>query len=93
MPADRIAVVHERFTEIAGSEHVVEQLALHWPAAEVFAPIARPSGVPAGISRAPHTSSLDHIYNALGQRSYAPVLPMMPLPFGACRSAVSMQSS
>ncbi|OZF28260.1 glycosyl transferase family 1 [Rhodococcus sp. 14-2496-1d] len=81
MPADRIAVVHERFTEIAGSEHVIEQLALHWPAAEVFAPISRPSGVPAGISREPHTTGLNRVYNALGQRSYAPVLPLMPLAF------------
>ena len=27
----RVAIVHERFTEVAGSEHVVEQLAAQWP--------------------------------------------------------------
>lgn len=81
MPADKIALVHERFTEIAGSEHVMEQLAIHWPNADVFAPISRPEGVPPGIARPPQTSWLNGIYNAIGQRSYAPVLPMMPLAF------------
>lgn len=81
MPTERIALVHERFTEIAGSEHVVEQLAIHWPNAEVFAPIARPEGVPAGITHPPHTTWLNNVYNAIGQRSYAPVLPMMPFAF------------
>lgn len=42
----RIAIVHERFTEIAGSEHVVEQLALQWPKAVVFAALWRPEGTP-----------------------------------------------
>lgn len=78
---DRIKIVHERFTEIAGSEHVVEQLAIHWPTAEVYAPIARPEGIPAGLSRPPHTTRLETIYNAIGQRSYAPVLPLVPLAF------------
>ncbi|WP_072802552.1 glycosyltransferase [Rhodococcoides yunnanense] len=85
MPDDRLALVHERFTEIAGSEHVMEQLAIHWPSAEVFAPIARPEGVPAGLSRPPHTTWLNGVYNAIGQRSYAPVLPMVPLAFRRMR--------
>lgn len=81
MPADRLALVHERFTEIAGSEHVMEQLAIHWPNAEVFAPIARDQGIPAGFSKPPHTTRLNSIYNAIGQRSYAPILPLVPLAF------------
>jgi hypothetical protein len=81
VPTDKIALVHERFTEIAGSEHVMEQLALHWPNADVFAPIARPEGIPPGLSAPPHTTFLNNIYNAIGQRSYAPVLPLMPVAF------------
>jgi glycosyltransferase involved in cell wall biosynthesis len=78
---DKIAIVHERFTEIAGSEHVVEQLALQWPGARVYAPIARPEGTPAGLTTPPNTTWLNSIYNGIGQRSYAPVLPLMPTAF------------
>ena len=77
----RIAIVHERFTEIAGSEHVVEQLALQWPKAVVFAALWRPEGTPPGISRAPHTTWLDCCYRLLGQRSYAPLSPFLPSAF------------
>lgn len=81
MPDSRLALVHERFTEVAGSEHVMEQLAIHWPNSDVFAPIARPEGVPTGITKPPNTTWLNGVYNAMGQRSYAPVLPMVPLAF------------
>ncbi|WP_288815222.1 glycosyltransferase [Gordonia hongkongensis] len=81
MPGDRVAVVHERLTEIAGSEHVVEQLAATWPRVEVHAPISRTEGVPAGLAEPPITSSLNRAYRLLGERSYAPLLPLMPLAF------------
>ncbi|GAA1461152.1 glycosyltransferase [Williamsia maris] len=81
MPAERIAIVHERLTEIAGSEHVIEQLALEWPSSTVHAPIARAQGIPAGLPRPPQTTWLDRGYHALGERSYAPLLPLMPLAF------------
>lgn len=81
MPPDRIALVHERFTEVAGSEEVVKALALEWQHADVHAPIARPSGVPGGMPGTPITGWLNHFYNALGQRSYAPLLPLMPTAF------------
>lgn len=81
MSATRIAIVHERFTEIAGSEHVVEQLALQWPAAPVFAALATPDGVPAGLSSPPHATWLNTGYRLLRQRSYAPLLPLMPSAF------------
>ncbi|MFC7446466.1 glycosyltransferase [Rhodococcus daqingensis] len=77
----RIAIVHERLTEIAGSEHVVEQLSVQWPDAEVHATIARPEGIPAGLSGAPRTTWLDAGYRLLGRRSYAPLMPLMPLAF------------
>ncbi len=81
MPGDHIAVVHERLTEIAGSEHVVEQLAATWPKVEVHAPIARAEGIPAGLADPPITTPLNRGYRLLGERSYAPLLPLMPWAF------------
>lgn len=81
MPPDRIALVHERFTEVAGSEEVVKALNLEWPHADVHAPVARPSGVPGGMPGVPVTGWLNRFYDALGQRSYAPLLPLMPAAF------------
>ncbi|AYF73743.1 glycosyltransferase family 4 protein [Nocardia yunnanensis] len=40
MPASRIALVHERFTEYGGSEAVVAEFMKTWPGAPVFAPLA-----------------------------------------------------
>lgn len=78
----RVALVHERFTEVAGSENVVEQLALEWPDAQVYATISRPEGVPDGIARPPHTDQLcELLYRLVRQRSYAPVLPFFPRAF------------
>src|SRR3954465_10874915 len=81
MPDRRIAIVHERFTEVAGSEYVVEQLACQWPDAEVFAALARPSGVPAGLGAPPTTTWLDSLYRASGRRSYGPLAPLIPSAF------------
>jgi glycosyltransferase involved in cell wall biosynthesis len=79
--ASRIALVHERFTEIAGSEHVVEQLSAQWPTASVHAPIARAAGIPGGLRSAPETTWLDRLYRLGGERSYAPLMPLMPRAF------------
>jgi glycosyltransferase involved in cell wall biosynthesis len=81
MSDPRIAVVHERFTEVAGSEHVVEQLATQWPRAAVYAALARPTGIPDGLPSAPRTTWLDPCYGLLGRRSYAPLTPLMPAAF------------
>lgn len=77
----RTAIVHERFTEVAGSEHVVEQLACQWPDAEIYAALARPGGIPASLPTPPHTTWLDRWYRLSGQRSYAPLAPMIPRAF------------
>lgn len=77
----RVALVHERFTEIAGSEHVVEQLALQWPDAPVFASLSRPGGVPEPIRDRLTTTALERAYRALGERSYAPCMPLMGKAF------------
>ncbi|MCZ2858496.1 glycosyltransferase [Blastococcus sp. VKM Ac-2987] len=79
-----ITLVHERFTEVAGSEHVVEQLSVQWPAAPVHVALARPSGVPAGLNP-PETTWLDHLYRLLGRRTYAPLTPLMPSAFRGMR--------
>jgi glycosyltransferase involved in cell wall biosynthesis len=80
-PSPRVALVHERFTEIAGSEHVVEQLSAQWPGARVHVPIARASGIPHGLLTAPETTWLDRIYHLGGERTYAPLMPLMPRAF------------
>lgn len=77
----RIAIVHERFTEIAGSEHVVEQFALQWPDAEVFAAITKPGSIPDGITGPVHATWLNRGYRMIGQRSYAPLAPLIPSAF------------
>jgi glycosyltransferase involved in cell wall biosynthesis len=77
----RAALVHERFTEVAGSEHVVEQLSAQWPDARVHVPIARPSGIPSSLRTVTRTTWLDHLYRAAGQRSHAPLMPLMPRAF------------
>jgi glycosyltransferase involved in cell wall biosynthesis len=79
--ASRVALVHERFTEVAGSEQVVEQLCAQWPDARVHVPIARASGIPDGLSTAPETTWLDRVYHLSGERTYAPLMPLMPRVF------------
>lgn len=81
MSARRVALVHERFTEIAGSEQVVEQLAVQWPQARVHVPIARPSGIPSRLRTRIDTTWLDGLYHLSGERSYAPLLPLMARSF------------
>lgn len=77
----RLAIVHERFTEIAGSEHVVEQLSSTWPHAAVHVPLARPSGIPSGLHSPPVTTWVDGAYRLLGRTSYAPLMPLLPSAF------------
>ncbi|MGV0809506.1 glycosyltransferase [Mycolicibacterium setense] len=81
MPEAKIAIVHERFTEIAGSENVVEQFALQWPDAEVFAAITKSGCIPDGITSPVHATWLNHGYRMVGQRSYAPLAPLIPAAF------------
>ena len=73
----RTVVVHERFTELGGSERVVEQLVQAFPGAGVFVPVhdpaARPEGIPAESVR---TSGLQRVYR--GGPRYAELLPLLP---------------
>ncbi|MGJ0118230.1 glycosyltransferase [Williamsia sp. MIQD14] len=78
MSGSRIALVHERLTEIAGSEHVVEQLAVEWPDARLRVPIADPDAVVDVLRGRVDVSRLDALHRAIGRRTYAPLLPLVP---------------
>lgn len=78
MSPARIAIVHERLTEIAGSEHVVQQLATEWPDARVHVPFADPAAITSDLQGRVVTGPLDGLYRRTGRKSYAPLLPMVP---------------
>ncbi|MGB3352092.1 MAG: glycosyltransferase [Mycobacterium sp.] len=73
----RLALVHERLTEIAGSEHVVAELSREWPDAPISIPIVDPR-VDASFASQVRTGVLSRAYRMAGYRSYAPLLPMVP---------------
>ncbi len=74
----RVLIVHERFTELGGSERVVEQLARTFPNSSVFVPVAGDAGRPEGIWAAEvRTSPLQRLYRGDGR--YAHLLPLLPL--------------
>ncbi|WP_454793681.1 glycosyltransferase [Mycolicibacterium lutetiense] len=91
MTAQRVAIVHERFTEFGGSELVVAEFMKTWSDAQVFVPITEPTcrqrmirtagrgGVDADTSIS--GTWLDRIYSATGRKSHAPLLPLMPKAF------------
>ena len=77
MSKPRVVIVHERFTEVAGSERVVEQLVRTFPGCSVFVPVADPVARP-DLGAAPVlTSSLQRWYRGNGR--YAHLLPLLPL--------------
>lgn len=74
--APRVTLVHERFTEYAGSEMVVEQLAREWPTAPILAPVARPGVLPPEIEARVRATRLNAL---LRGSTYAHLLPVLPL--------------
>lgn len=72
----RLALVHERFTEYAGSERVVEQLAALWPRARVHAPVVVPASIPEPLRSRLEPGPLDRLVRGGG---YAHLLPALPL--------------
>lgn len=68
-----VALVHERFTDFAGSELVVQQFSEIWPDAPILAPIVDREVLPPGM----HVSSgrVDRLYS---KGSYAHLLPLLP---------------
>lgn len=74
----RVAVVHERFTDWAGSERVVQQLLQLWPDADVYAPIIDRAVLPPEVAgRRLHDSVLRRLYR--GGEHYAHLLPLLPV--------------
>jgi len=69
-----LALVHERFTDYAGSEMVVEQFSRIWPEATIHAPIIDPAVLPPGMHVTP--TALNRLYR---RGSYAYLLPLLPL--------------
>lgn len=77
MTVPRVAIVHDRFIELAGSERVVEQLHAIWPQSAVHAPLVNRSAIPPGLLGADlRTSGLQRFY---GGGSYAHLLPFLPI--------------
>ena len=76
-PGPRVALVHERFTDFAGSEMVVEQLAREWPGAPVLAPITRMESIPGPLRRQVRPGALTRFTTAGG--AYAHLLPALPV--------------
>jgi glycosyltransferase involved in cell wall biosynthesis len=72
----RVAIVHERFTEFAGSEAVVEQLAREWMDAPILAPIGRREVMPPDLWERIDTTRLTRL---LRGDSYAHLLPALPV--------------
>ena len=73
-----VVLVHERFTELGGSERVVEQLHRMWPDAPIRAPLVDQRGIPAGLAGADIAAGpLQRLYRGGG--SYAHVVPLLPI--------------
>ena len=78
-----ISIVHERLTEIAGSELVVAQLAREWPTARIKIPIVDPRTCAEFADRV-ETGWLSRAYRVIGKRTYAPLLPLVPSSLRHC---------
>ncbi|WP_328352160.1 glycosyltransferase [Mycobacterium sp. NBC_00419] len=74
--APTIAIVHERLTEFAGSEQVVEQLAAEWPSARIHVPIAAPGSDRGALQGRAAVTPVDRVHRLIGRRSHAVLLPL-----------------
>ncbi|MCW2529033.1 MAG: hypothetical protein JWM76_3893, partial [Pseudonocardiales bacterium] len=72
-----ISIIHERFTEFAGSEKVVAELAQIWPDASVSAPIAQSEKMPAELAARITSTGLSRLVRPSG--TYAHLRPALPL--------------
>lgn len=90
----RIAIAHERWIDVAGSEHVIRQLANAWSETSVHVPFAKHDLIPDDLRERFHTSPLQLAYQAIGQRMYAPLLPLVPpaLRWGSLRKDNSVDA-
>lgn len=74
--APTIAIVHERLTEFAGSEQVVEQIAAQWPTARIHVPIAAPGSDRGAMRGRAVVTPVDRAHRLIGRRSHAALLPL-----------------
>jgi glycosyltransferase involved in cell wall biosynthesis len=72
----RVTIVHERFTDFAGSERVVADLSEIYPDALVRAPVVVRSTVPEPLRSRVQPGPLDRLVRGSG---YAHLLPALPL--------------
>jgi glycosyltransferase involved in cell wall biosynthesis len=74
----RVAIIHERFTELGGSERVVEQLHRLWPEAVIHAALVDRDVLPAGLADATvRPSALQKLFHG-GEGRYSHLLPLLP---------------
>jgi glycosyltransferase involved in cell wall biosynthesis len=74
----RVTIVHERFTELGGSEKVVAELTRVWPGSRVIAPFGTDEiGRSAGIETPVEFGRLQPLYRR--GPGYAHLLPLIPL--------------
>ncbi|MGF1596217.1 MAG: glycosyltransferase [Acidimicrobiales bacterium] len=75
----RVSLVHERFTELGGSEKVVDSMAVIWPNAHLFSPLIDRSVPSEALTTLPsqQSSRLQGLYRGSGR--YAHLLPMLPM--------------
>lgn len=78
----RVAIVHERFTELGGSERVAEQLHVMWPDATIHTAVVDTAALPPGLVGADiRPSALQRLYRGGGR--YAHLLPLLPAAMGS----------
>ncbi|WP_218974883.1 glycosyltransferase [Streptomyces sp. NP160] len=77
-----MSIVHERFTEFAGSEAVVEAMARRWPQALLHAPVARRGVLPGDLEPRVRATRLSRLLRGPG---YAHLLPALPLAMRSLR--------
>ena len=73
----RVTLVHERFTEYAGSERVVAALAQEWPDSPVLSPVVLPETLPPVLQGRVAPGALSRLVPSSG--AYAHLLPLLPL--------------
>ncbi|MEZ5377890.1 MAG: glycosyltransferase [Acidimicrobiales bacterium] len=77
-----VVMVHERFTELGGSEKVVREFGEIWPDGTIFAPIADESVTDLLFpGRSVSVSPLQRLYRNDGR--YAHLLPLLPAAVGS----------
>lgn len=76
----RVVLVHERFTEYAGSERVVEQFHQVWPSAPILTAVVDPTTLPASLADADIRPSRLQRHFRPGA-GYSRLLPLLPWAF------------